>query len=175
MDADMNDAGPLGLEQNIAPSFDGSEGWYLFALFGLLMVTLMALNWLWRELWCALKDDVHPWNHPVTLWRGVKVGFLVAALMRGSPDAVLLMQWPEMTVDQRLTIAGIDRIMDGWAFVPFGLAFMIDYLGSGVMQHQMKRLPPPPVDLWPSKTTVKDSAKIAAGCLAIAFAVVFLQ
>lgn len=175
MEADMNNAVNLGIEQNIPPSFDGSEVGYLFALFGLLMVTLISLSWLWRLVWCMAKEDRQPLRSPVTVVRFVVVCLLVAALMRGTPDAILLIQWPELNPTQRLSIAGVDRYMDGMAFVPFGLAFLIDSLAGDVVQHQLKRQPPPPADLWPTRESLKGPVKIAAGCMAIAFAVVFLQ
>jgi hypothetical protein len=107
MEADMNSTDQLNVAQGIPPSFGGNELGYLFALFGLLMVALLALNWLWRLGWCMLKEDVHPIRSPVTIARVVIVCLLLSSLMRGAPDAVLLLQWPELSTAAKLRTVGV--------------------------------------------------------------------
>jgi hypothetical protein len=162
------------VEQGIPPSFHGDQTFYMLGVFGLLTVVFLALNWLWRILWC-LFEDRRALCAPVTLYRMIIALLLMKALLRAIPSAILLMRWPEMSLESRLFVAQAERFLDGAALIPFGIAWLIDYTTGGVLQYQLKRLPPPPTDIWPRLDALKRPAMIAAGSIAIAFAVVFLQ
>jgi hypothetical protein len=162
------------IEQGIPPSFDGSHVFYMMALFGLMTMVLLAMNWLWRRIWLMVEDP-QPLCSPATVSRVVVILLLMTALIRGIPATVLLLKWPELGAAARLDLSQVERFLDGVALIPFGLAWVIDYLAGGVVQFQLKRRPPPGADLWPRREDLLGPVKIAAGSLAIAFAVVFLQ
>lgn len=175
MEPDMHQAlTNMAAEQGIPPSFHGNPLFYMMAIFGLLTMTLLAANWLWRVCWC-MAEDPHPLKTPVTLSRIVIACLMTAALLRGTPDAILLLRWPELSAHARLAISETDRFLDGVALIPFTAAWFLDYFVGGVVQFKLKQLPPPPVELWPQMENLKRPVKIAAGSLVIAFAVVFLQ
>jgi hypothetical protein len=162
------------IEQGIPPSFSGNHWFYMMAIFGLMMMVLLAANWLWRIVWCFFEDP-QPLRSPVTVFRAILALLLVTALLRGGPDAILLLRWPEISPADRLVVAETDRFLDGIALIPFFAAWLIEYLTAGVLQFQLKRLPPPSSDLWPTADSLKRPVQIAIGSFAVAFAVVFLQ
>jgi hypothetical protein len=162
------------VEQGIPPSFDGARLFYMMAIFGLMTMSLLTMNWLWRILW-RMREDPHPLRSPVTVWRIDTALLLTSALLLGVPDTVLLLRWPEISLPARLALSELDRLLDGVALIPFAAAWFIDYLSRPVIHFQLTRLPPPDADLWPSRQTLLGPAKIAAGSFAVAFAVVYLQ
>lgn len=158
----------------IPPAFAGSHWEYLFSLFGLMMVTLLGLEWLWRVSW-SFAERPAPLRSPVTAARIIVLLLLIAGLMRGAPDAVLLMQWPELTQGARYTIARVDSLADGAAIIPFSGAWLVDYLAGGVIHYQLRRQPPAPSHLWPTWSSVKRPLKIGVGVGIIAVAITFFQ
>lgn len=178
---------------SIPPSFQGDHTLYMLAIFGSLLMLLLAANWVHRLIMCAIWNDPQPLRAPVTMHRLVIILILFSLLMRVSPKVFLLLQWPEISVATRQLISKVDRVMDALAIFPFFAAWMLAFITSADLARQLKGLPTvqrlpenaikleqrPPV--WsvhmvkPSLDDLKRPAKIAAGCLAIAFAVVYLQ
>ena len=115
-----------------------------------------------------------PLKHPVTAARLVILLLLVASLMRGGPDTVLYMRWPEMSPEARAAWAQINVAFDGWAFIPFSMAWLLDRLAIAVIVFQLRR-EPLPTDLWPTWSTLRQPLKIGAGVAFLAFAITFLQ
>jgi hypothetical protein len=155
------------------PAFSGSPLLYLFGLFGLMWVALLALEWAWRISW-ALWERPMPLKHPVTAARCVILFLLITSLKRGAPDAILYMRWPEMSPHARAAWAQINVSFDGWAFIPFSIAWLLDRLSIPVIIHQLRR-EPLPTDLWPTWSTLRQPALIGLGVAIIAFAITFLQ
>jgi len=155
------------------PSFDGQPLTYMWAVFGLLLLELLALEWLWRLAW-AYRSSGRGWRHPLTINRTIKVLLVLAPVLGGMPDLLLLMLWPEISGATRETLAMIDRQLDGVIWVPFSLAWMLAQFGRGVIDYQLVRHPIP-VNLWPTGSQLRHSLKIGLGVFAIAFAVTFLR
>jgi hypothetical protein len=155
------------------PAFDGSQAFYMFGLFGLMWVSLLALEWTWRVIWSFVERPL-PLRHPVTAARCVILLMLATSLMRGGPDTILYMRWPEMSPGARAAWAQINVAFDGWAFVPFTMAWLLDRLAIAVIIFQLKR-EPLPTDLWPTWSTLRQPAKIGFGVFVLAFAITYLQ
>lgn len=155
------------------PSFDGQPLTYMLAVFGLLLIELLALEWLWRLTW-SFRGNGRTWRHPLTIQRGVTVLLLLPVVFGGVPDLLLLMLWAEIDGPMRETLAMIDRLLDGVLWLPFSLAWLLAQFGQGVIEYQLVRHPLP-VNLWPTRDQLSYSLKIGLGVFTIAFAVTFLR
>lgn len=155
------------------PSFEGNAVAYLWALFGLIIANLLALEWLWRTVWAFIEAPA-PLKAPVTCTRIIILGMVLTVLVGGLPDLVLIMSWGDVTPATRMAIAWVDKVLDGLVFVPFSFAWLFARLGGPMIDWQLERQPLP-LDLWPTWQQMKRPLKIGGAAFAIAFALAFLR
>lgn len=154
-------------------SFDGHPLLYMATIFSLLLVCLLAAEWLWRIAWSFFERPASL-KSPITVMRIIFSLLLVGALVRTAPDLWLLMRWPALTPVERLELADFDNQLDAGAFIFMSLAWLIARLGDPMITHQLEKKPLP-VHLWPTREQLKRPAKIGVGVLAIAFALTYLR
>lgn len=154
-------------------AFQGHPFVYLATIFSLLILNLLALEWLWRLLW-SFREDRLPFRHPVTTFRLVLVFLVSGAIIRSGPDLVLLMAWPEISPDARRFIADTDNLMDSVAFLPFGLAWVFAHIGGPMILYQLQNKPIP-LHLWPTLRQMQRPLKIGLGAAALAALLTFAR
>lgn len=150
------------------------DGWtYTLAIFSLLSVFLLMLEWGWRVCW-ALVDDRRRLLDPLTVERVVKLLLIIGILMGVGGDVFLLMLWPEVLPHTRAFLANLDRFLDGLCVVPFVLSWFISLFSQAMMNWQLVRLPIP-VNLWPNWESLRRPAVIGALVMGISLAVTLLR
>jgi hypothetical protein len=146
---------------------------YLTTVFSLLLINLLALEWLWRLCWATVEQP-RPLRHPTTALRITLILLLVSAILRAAPDTVLLMGWSEMTTESRHFWAAADNLLDAVSVFPFTLSWLVALLGGAMIVHQLENKPLP-LHLWPTWTQLGRPLKIGVGVLAIASALTIFQ
>jgi hypothetical protein len=155
------------------PAFAGQPVLYMLTVFSLLLVNLLALEWLWRTGW-ALWEDSHDFRHPLTIQRIVILLLVLGAVIRSGPDVIVLMRYHAETEAGRLDLYRLDNFLDSVAFIPFSLAWLVAYLAGPMLAHQLAK-EPIPLHLWPTWAQIKRPVKIGVGVFAIAFALTYLR
>ncbi len=155
------------------PGFEGHPLLFMAATFGHLIVVLFALEWGWRIIWQMCERPV-AFRTPLTVIRLIILCLLVGALFSRAPDAIILMSWADIEPSSRERLQNIDAALDALGLIPFGLAWMLGYIGWPLMTYQLTR-EPLPVHLWPTRQQMVRPAKIGAGVFALAFALAYLR
>jgi len=158
---------------DMPPSFMQHPLLYMATVFSLLLVVLLALEWVWRLVWSFFERPA-PLKSPTTVLRLIFLFLLAGALVRSGPDLWLLMRWPGIDEQERLALAYLDNQMDAGAFIFLSLAWLIARLGDPMLTYQLEKTPLP-LHLWPTREQLKRPAKIGVGVLAIAFALTYLR
>lgn len=135
------------------------------------LVVPSAYAWLWRTLW-ALVERHRPLTSPWTFARLITCGLLIAVLIDTVPDLWLLVTWTHLATDQRALLSRVDRFLDGFAIVPFAVAWLLNFAGSHNVAAQLRRAPPLK-PRWPGRRDVARLALILACVLAISAALTF--
>lgn len=157
----------------LPPSFM-NDGWtYTLAIFSLLSIFLLMLEWGWRICW-SMADDRRKLVDPLTVERIVKLLLVIGILMGVSGDVFLLMMWPEITPETRIHLSNLDRFLDGICVVPFVLSWFISLYSQAVLNWQLVRLPIP-VNLWPSLESLRRPAAIGVLVMGISLVVTLLR
>jgi hypothetical protein len=155
------------------PGFEGHPWLYLMSVFGLMLIVLLTLEWLWRIGW-SFTERPHPLKHPSTVARVVMLMLLVGILMRVGPDAWLLMRWPSISdaahhdieiVGSRLDVASVLFMSGSW---------LVARLADPFIQFQLEKQPLP-IHLWPTARQLRRPLYIGLGVFAISFALTFLR
>lgn len=154
-------------------AFSHHPGFYLVTVFALILVTLLALEWIWRLVWCFFEEP-RPLKHPSTILRVVHVLLLVSIIMRVGPGAVQLMTWKDASVADQHLLAAVNNISDALSILPFSIAWLIVVVSWPMLAYQLDKAPPP-FHLWPTPSALKRPLKIGLGVFAIAAALTFLQ
>lgn len=157
----------------VPPSYVGRDLLYLSTLGSILLVVLLALEWIWRLLW-SFFEQPSPLRSPATAYRIILLLLLSAALLRIVPDLVLLATWQEISPASREAIAVLDKRLESFTFVPFSLAWLVSYLTGPMLIYQLGRQPLP-IHLWPTWQQAKRPLKIGVGVAAISFALTYLR
>jgi hypothetical protein len=155
------------------PSFMEHPVLYMLTVFSLLLIVLLALEWLWRIVWCFFERPA-PFKSPLNVLRMILALLLAGAVVRSGPDLLLLMAWPDISPAARLDLVVFDNRMDATAFIFLSGAWLIARLGDPMLTYQLEKRPLP-VHLWPTWQQMKRPLKIGAGVAVIAFALTFLQ
>lgn len=161
------------MHADLPPGFEGHPGLYMATIFSLLLVNLLALEWLWRLGWSIVERPV-PIRHPAAALRFVLVMLLLGAIIRSGPDLFHLMQWPRLNAAEREFWLSVDYRADSVAFVPFSLSWLVAFLGGPMIIYQLEK-GPVPIHLLPTRQQLKRPAKIGAAVFAIAFALTYLR
>ena len=161
---------PIRYMSDVPPGMEGHPVMYMITLFSLLLVTLLALEWVWRLSWGLFEDPV-PVKHPGTAVRIILLTLLISLLLRITPDTLKLGLWNDLTPDGRMLLFQIDSVMDTVSFIPFSIAWMIAYLGGPMIVYQLRRYPLP-LHLWPTLAQMKRPLKIGAAVMFIAITIV---
>jgi hypothetical protein len=164
---------PAAYHGEVPPSLVGVQLLYLAVLWSLLMITLLALEWLWRTAW-GLIEDRQAIKHPVTAVRVGTIFLLVSVLMRIGPDVVLFASWPDLSPAWRYWISVFDKQLETVSFFPFSLAWLCSHLGGPMVLYQLRR-DPIPLNLWPTWQQFKRPLKIGGGVTALAFVLVYAR
>ena len=170
------------------PSFDGNPWSYGFALFGLTLVSAMALTILIgllleprlrREIDARLDNQIprpvpRDWLAPLSLYRMILVGFLLTIVMGAAPNVLLLLAWGEASAATIDVLFLIDRLCDGGLAVPFlGTCFLILWAGQAV-EHRLA-LPAVSIRSSPPWKLVRQRLKLAPVVLLLAIGVTFAK
>jgi hypothetical protein len=158
---------------DLPPAFDGHPVLYMATVFSLLLVMLLALEWLWRITWSFFERPA-PVKAPVTVLRVIFLLLLVGAVVRSGPDLWLIMRWPQLDGAERIALMDFDNRMDAGAFIFLSLAWLVGRLGEPMLTYQLEKRPLP-VHLWPTWEQMKRPLKIGMGVFAIAFALTYLR
>lgn len=158
---------------DMPPSFEGHPLLYMATVFSLLLVVLLALEWLWRIIWSFFERPA-TLKSPTTVLRVVFLFLLLGTLVRSGPDLWLLMRWPAIPWHERLALAHFDNQLDAGAFIFLSVAWLVGRVGEPMLTYQLEKMPLP-VHLWPTWQQLKRPAKIGVGVLVIAFALTYLR
>lgn len=142
-------------------------------LFAYILITMLALNWAWRQVW-ALCEGPATLRDPGASIRWTILLLLLSALLRVVPDTVLAMSWAELTPRGRYDISTWDRVADIVSAVPFVAAWGAAYIGGPMVFFQLRR-EPLPLHLFPTWRQSQRPLKIALACLVLALALTFLR
>src|SRR5690242_1942090 len=93
---------------DVPPGFEGQPILYLLTVFSLLMITLLALEWVWRVTWGAFEQP-HPLKHPVTVLRLILALAAISVIMRVGPLVARFILWRDLSPEQRFTTYGISH------------------------------------------------------------------
>ncbi len=159
------------LASDYPPGFEGLPWLYAATVFSLLIVNILALEWMWRLSW-SLYERPYTLKHPVTVTRVILFALILGALIRSGPDVLWLTMWQELDISGRNAMLHFDDVMDALAFVPWTIAWLAAYLGSPIVNHQLTNKPIP-VHLWPSRSQIIRPLKIVVAVLAITLAITF--
>lgn len=151
--------------------FMGSEFAFFFALFSYVAVSAIAA----RQLVLLVATMVHnpiDWRSPLGAARVIIGCLLLSLLISTFPDAVMLLVWGEVATRTIVSIAVIDRLMDGLVIVPFGAACLIGINRHSVIRSQLARQPIA-LDRLPTKQALRHHYVSLGLILAIAAGVTF--
>lgn len=169
----MNQLTPRFYEA-IPPSVAGAPWAYTAAVFALMSITVLCLEWLWRLTWSLTVEDRRGPTHPLTLGR-VIIWLLLANVLLGCVgDLLLLMLWPEVSPVTRLTLSSLDRMLDSLCLPFFFMAWLIGLLGGPMIDWQLARLPIP-VNVWPTLAQIRRPLFIGGLVLGISMTVTLLR
>lgn len=158
---------------DMPPGFENSPWLYLVSVFCLLMIVMMALEWIWRLAW-GMKEHPAPWRHPSTVYRTVIILLMTATLFRIAVPTILLVRWSDMTPETRDQLAAFGSIPSILSLLPFSLAWVLSYLTSTMVFYQLDRLPVP-LHLFPTLKQTKRPLKIGLAVFTIAAAITFVR
>lgn len=161
------------VSESYVVAFAATPWVYLATVFALLLINLLALEWLWRLVW-ATAEQPRPLKHPTTALRLTLILILVSAIMRAAPRTVLLMGWNEMSMASRQFWAAMDNLFAAASVFPFVLSWLVALLGGAMIVHQLENKPLP-LHLWPTWTQLGRPIKIGVGVLAIASALTLFR
>lgn len=143
------------------------------ALFALILISCLALEWTWRTAW-SLADSPSPIKEPSTSLRWTILLILISVLFRLIPDTIEAMAWEDAGPELRAALALWNERFNSLSSFPFALAWLLAYLGGPMILHQLRRTPIP-LHLWPTGRQMARPAKIAGACLALALALTYLR
>lgn len=156
---------------DLPPGFEGQPLMYLFSLFSLLMITLLALEWFWRIAW-GTWENPYPMNHPTTVLRFILMMIGVSVLMRVGPDIFRYALWRDLSPAGRFRAYEVDHLLDTLSFFPWSLGWLAGYLGMPMMHYQLDKQPLP-MHLWPTAVQMRRPLKIGLGVLIISAAITY--
>jgi hypothetical protein len=108
----------------IPPGFQGDEAIFAFALFGLIILSTLAVRRC-VLLVHAMRVEDEPDHSPLTYYRLQQLCFAVTILLGTLPDALILLAWGEINPADLRALMLVDRFADGLTVVPF---FISDFL-----------------------------------------------
>lgn len=146
---------------------------YLTAVFFMLLGVLLALEWLWRLVWCLFERPA-PLRSPHTAMRIVLIALLVGGVARVGPRLWLFMRWPTLTTPERADLYAMAAQSEIIAVAIFSVAWLLNLLGEPMITYQLEKQPLP-LHLWPTWEQMKRPLKIGVGVFAIAFALTYLR
>lgn len=164
---------PWGTSAELPPAFEGQPWLYLFTMFAQMAVALLVLEWLWRLAWSMYEQPAR-FRTPLNISRVILILLLFSMTCRGAGDLVFNMRYADLSPAARHWLADVDSELDGFALVPFIMAWLLDRLAGGMITFQLARLPLP-MHLWPSWRQMKRPVQIGVGVFVMAFALTFLR
>jgi hypothetical protein len=155
------------------PSLADYPIFVMISIFGLLLGTLLAAQWMHR-LVTDLCDDPLPWRHPLTMDRLVKILIIGGALSRSIPRLVQVMAWSKLSPYWREWLSLQNwNVNVLWALL-FAAAWWIDRTAAPITSFQLRRWPTTAIhaDLRGSKIR---GAGLFLAVLLIAFVVTYVR
>jgi hypothetical protein len=154
---------------DVPPGFEHEPWLYMLTLFSLIMINLLALEWMWRIAWGAVERP-HPIQHPITVLRTILFLTALQIVLRVGPDVVRFSLWYQLTPSSRFIAYQIDHYLDILSFFPFSVAWLIAYLTMDLLHYQLDKKPIP-MHLWPTPSQLQRPLKIGVAVMIISAAI----
>jgi hypothetical protein len=153
----------------VPPGFENEPFLYMLTLFSLIMINLLALEWMWRIAW-GWWERPHPIQHPITILRAILFLTALQIILRVGPDVVRFALWDQLSPASRFLAYQIDHYLDIASFFPFSLAWLAGYLTMDMLHFQLDRKPIP-MHLWPTRSQMTRPLKIGVAVFVISMAI----
>lgn len=161
------------LPADLPPAFMGHPMQYAMAVFGMLMLCILAVEWLWRKGW-EMRERPSKMKTPLFIVRIILILLSIVPIMGAGPDLIRIIFWPDIGPEAREILTQIDRSLDASVWIVYSAAWLIAYLFFPMVEAQLKK-EPLELDLWPRWRALIRPLKIGIGIAVIAFGLAYFR